>query len=207
MKKYGDAVVLVQKNNSDGSLRRLNAIVLASSLHVPTTADRKPVKGAEPIEHLDIAFAVPTLVPDGQVLKTRNLEEIFRHAYDVPVYTEGAWLGYELLPDIDEASDTIEDLRLDLEDHRAGREDALSKLASANSQLEDQCKKAGAALKELGDAKTTITGLQNDLEEERQAKSRALSRVATLEAEAAKPSAADLDAVAGDQAAKEATQG
>lgn len=93
--KYGDAVTFVQKS-SDGTVRRLNAIVLATAAHVALTADRKPVPDADASEHLDIAFPVPTLVPEGQVLKTRNVEEVFRLAYDVAPYVEGAWVGYEL---------------------------------------------------------------------------------------------------------------
>lgn len=92
--KYGDAVTFVQKS-SDGTVRRLNAIVLATAAHVALTADRKPVPDADASEHLDIAFPVPTLVPEGQVLKTRNVEEVFRLAYDVAPYVEGAWVGYE----------------------------------------------------------------------------------------------------------------
>lgn len=92
--KYGDAVVFVQKQG-DGSLRRVNAIVLASSVHGAVTADRKPVLGSPKEEHLDLAFPVMSLVPDGQVLKTRNLEEIFRPAYDVRPWADGAWVGWE----------------------------------------------------------------------------------------------------------------
>lgn len=102
MKVYGDAVVFVQKQ-PDGSLRRSNAIVLASSLHSPTGPDRKPLKDADGVvlpkeEHLDLAFAVLSLAPEGQVLKTRNMDEIFRPAYDVRPAVDGAWVGWEEMP-------------------------------------------------------------------------------------------------------------
>lgn len=128
--KYGDAVVLVLKTGDVTS--RLNAIVLASSLHAPMTLDRKPVPDAEVCEHLDIAFPVASLVPDGGILKTRNMDEIFRPAYNVGPYVDGAAIGFELLPEVDdringsprevfiaqfgEASETIARLRKDLFD-------------------------------------------------------------------------------------------
>lgn len=147
--KYGDRVTLVQKN-TDGSLRRLNAIVLASSTHTPLTHDRKVVKDAKPCLHIDLAYAVPTLVPDGGVLKTRNMEEIFRPAYDVAPYLDDAWIGYEVVAD---ASDSIAHLETALAAERA---------------------KCGAALAEIAKLK-------------------------------AEPTQADLDAVAAEQAAREAT--
>lgn len=137
--KYGDAVVYVQKS-SDGTVRRFNAIVLGSSLHVPVTQDRKPVAGADKEEHLDLAFPVLSLAPNGG-LKTRSLEEIFRPAYDVRKMVDGAWVGFEL-PEPDringsprdlveqafgEASETIARLRYDL----AASNDIIEKLQGA----------------------------------------------------------------------------
>lgn len=87
--KYGDAVVLVQKSAVDGSLRRLNAIVLDSRVHDHVRADRKLV--AKDVEHLDLAFPVPAEATP----KTRNFDEIFRPAHDVPPFVDGAWVGYE----------------------------------------------------------------------------------------------------------------
>lgn len=178
--KYGDAVVLVQKN-PDGTLRRGNAIVLASSLHVPTTADRKPVLGADkkpvdPVEHLDLAFPVPSLAPDGGAPKTRNMDEIFRPAHDVPPYVEGAWVGYEVA---EEADDRIEG---------SPRELVEQKFGEASEEI--------ARLRQQNDGKASrITQLD--------------AEIVDLKAENAKlkatPSAADLDAAAADTAAKEAT--
>ncbi len=71
--EYGDAVVLVQKL-ADGSVRRTNAIVLAPA-----------AKG-----RFDLAYPTPGLPP-----KTRSLELIFRLAYNVPAWVEGAWIGFE----------------------------------------------------------------------------------------------------------------
>lgn len=95
MKVYGDAVVLVLK--SGDVVSRLNAIVLASSLHAPMTLDRKPIKDAEPVEHLDLAYPAQSLAPGG-ILKTRNFDEIFRNAYSVGPYGDGLAIGYEELP-------------------------------------------------------------------------------------------------------------
>lgn len=93
-KIYGDSVVLVRRTQ-DGTITRTNAIVLASTARVPTTLDRKPIKDAKLVEHLDVAFPELSLAPNGQVLKTRSLEEIFRPAYGVAPWEEGAWIGFE----------------------------------------------------------------------------------------------------------------
>lgn len=160
--KYGDAVVLVTKS-ADGTLRRANAIVLASNLHVPTTADRKPILGADnkpvaAVEHLDLAFPVTSLAPDGGAPKTRNMDEIFRPAHDVAPYREGAWSGYEVAEEEDdringsprevvlqqfaEASEVIARLRKDLSD--------------ANSALTAERAKCGSALGEVASLKKQL---------------------------------------------------
>jgi hypothetical protein len=96
--KYGDSVILVKKA-ADGTVSRLNAIVLASAFHSPSGADRKVIKvngEALPARlHLDLAFADPGLVPPGQTLKTRDVALIFRHAYDVPEWEASRWIGFE----------------------------------------------------------------------------------------------------------------
>jgi hypothetical protein len=102
--KYGDVVVKVQKvNGKDGTVTvsRVNAIVLASSLKQGLRADRKPLtdtagKKLAPVEHIDLAFPDPGLVPEGQTLKTRNVDSIFRLAYDVKPWEKDAQIGYEL---------------------------------------------------------------------------------------------------------------
>lgn len=88
--KYGDAVVYVKKS-PDGKISRVNAIVLSSALRVPTTADRKPVKGASPVEHVDLAF--PENV--GQILKVRHMDAIFKPAYDQAPWADGKHSGWE----------------------------------------------------------------------------------------------------------------
>ena len=96
--KYGDAVVLVKKSPDGLSETRVNAIVMASSAHAPTTHDRKVIKvdgkALPPEEHLDVAFARP--MPDGHALKSPDLGQVFQPAYDVRPYGEGVALGWEL---------------------------------------------------------------------------------------------------------------
>lgn len=97
--KYGDVVVKVQRLR-DGSISRVNAIVLASAVHVPTAVDRTPLKDAAgqvvaASEHIDLAYPDPGLVTEGQTLKTRNVESIFRLAYDVAPYESGNAIGWE----------------------------------------------------------------------------------------------------------------
>ena len=97
--KYGDAVVLVKKSPDGLSETRVNAIVMASSAHAPTTHDRKVIKvdgkPLPPEEHLDVAFARP--MPDGHALKSHDLGQVFQPAYDVRPYGEGVALGWETL--------------------------------------------------------------------------------------------------------------
>ena len=96
--KYGDAVVLVKKSPDGKSETRVNAIVMASSAHAPTTHDRKVIKvdgkALPPEEHLDVAFARP--MPDGHALKSHDLGQVFQPAYDVREWQEGVALGWEL---------------------------------------------------------------------------------------------------------------
>jgi hypothetical protein len=97
MHKYGDAVQYV-RHTPDGD-QVINAIVLASSLHIPLRGDRQfhteldgdgktvldPAtnrpKLLEPEEHLDLAFPVAT--ETGLSPKSRSMDEIFRPANDV----------------------------------------------------------------------------------------------------------------------------
>ena len=97
--KYGDGVTLVQKAR-DGSLTRVQAIVLAMSEMTPTSADRKPLTDAAgeklaPQPHVDLAFPRLGLAPHGQTLKTRDPEIIFQLAYAVAPWADGLWIGYE----------------------------------------------------------------------------------------------------------------
>ena len=93
---YGDAVVLVKKSPGGENVTRVNAIVLASSAHAPMTHDRKVIrvdgKALPPEEHLDVAFARP--MPDGHVLKSHDLGQVFQPAYDVRPWQEGMALGW-----------------------------------------------------------------------------------------------------------------
>ena|ERR1035438_10080836 len=89
--KYRDSCVYVKKS-PDGSITRVNAIVLSSVMRVPTTADRKPVKGALPSEHLDLAVAIDH---GAGPLKIRNMDYIFQPAYDVAPWADDRNNGWE----------------------------------------------------------------------------------------------------------------
>lgn len=189
--KYGDAVVFVQKQ-VDGSIRRANAIVLASRIYAPIGQDRRPVAGADKEEHVDLAFPVLSLAPEGYVLKTRNLEEIFRPAYDVRQYVEGAWVGFELPAVTDriegsprdesgqqfgEASETIANLRYDLR--------------MANTVIEQLQAERIVTFPTTEGAVTSSGKTQDELDADH----------AEQKASEALPSAADLDAVTAEQQA------
>ena len=89
---YGDNVVLVKKS-PDGTIRRVNAIVLASSMHVPRTVDHKAIPDAALEEHLDLMF--PRIMPDGHAPKSRAAEDIFQPAYDQRPWQDGLWSGWQ----------------------------------------------------------------------------------------------------------------
>jgi hypothetical protein len=107
MLKFGDAVVLVQKSR-DGEISRVNAIVLHSVVQPDgaeefspkeaevqralKAANGKPLPGGE---YVDLAFPNLGLTPQGQPLTTRSVELIFKLAYTVAPWNEGAWLGWE----------------------------------------------------------------------------------------------------------------
>jgi hypothetical protein len=144
--KYGDVVVKVQKvNGKDGTVTvsRVNAIVLASSLKQGLRADRKPLtdtagKKLAPVEHIDLAFPDPGLVPEGQTLKTRNVDSIFRLAYDVKPWEKDAQIGYELGPteeNFDALLAALQDLRKANADNLAGLEDAKAQVAKLIEEL------------------------------------------------------------------------
>jgi hypothetical protein len=146
--KYGDVVVKVQKSRGkDGEVivTRVNAIVLSSVLKQPLGADRKPQTDAAgkklaPVEHIDLAFPDPGLVPEGQSLKTRNVDSIFRLAYDVKPWAEDAQIGFELGPTAENHEDLIEALG-------ASRDANLqihAELEAANGQVVDLTAKLAA---------------------------------------------------------------
>jgi hypothetical protein len=93
--KYGDAVVLLQKR-PDGTVSRVNAIVLDSIVHTPRTADRKVIEGAPAEEHLDVMF--PRELPDGHTPKTREPGAIFQPAYDVRAWRDDLYIGWQWSP-------------------------------------------------------------------------------------------------------------
>lgn len=97
--KFGDAVILVQKSG-DGTISRTNAIVLGSRIqpfnvnraHALKDDSRKPLPEGE---YLDLAYPNLGLAPEGTTLKTRTPDVIFRLAYDVHVWSEELWIGWE----------------------------------------------------------------------------------------------------------------
>ena len=95
--KYGDAVVLVQRL-PDGTLRRVNAIVMHSAVQPPNVHRSKALKDHRGIipegEYLDIAF--PRVLAYGQALKSRTMEALFQPDWAVPAWKEGANKGWEL---------------------------------------------------------------------------------------------------------------
>jgi hypothetical protein len=213
--KYGDAVTFVQKS-SDGTVRRLNAIVLATAAHVALTADRKPVPDADASEHLDIAFPVPTLVPEGQVLKTRNVEEVFRLAYDVAPYVEGAWVGYESasirtaegfsLPPLGDLTSSESLTAAPVATFPVPTEALLALsgriqtygpelLVSPDAVVPSACMLIDTLIGDIAEAEGQLTRATDTMGELNQ-------KVLELQKQAGKPSAADLDA---DAAEKEAT--
>jgi hypothetical protein len=97
--KYGDSVILIQKS-PDGTLRRVNAIVLESRTQPPNATRPQGLRNSQGAllaegEYLDVHFPDPSLVADGRVLKTRAPEVIFRPAYSVPPWKDGAWIGWQ----------------------------------------------------------------------------------------------------------------
>ena len=103
--KYGDAVVLIQKQR-DGSLTRVNAHVLRSFVQPDgaETFNPKQVELTRALkdsngkafpggEYLDLAFPTPGLP---EPITSRSLENIYRHAASVPPYKDGAWIGWDV---------------------------------------------------------------------------------------------------------------
>src|SRR5208283_3477684 len=101
--KYGDAVVLVQKR-PDGTVHRVNAIVLHSVVQPPNVHRSKALRDHKsPLpegEYLDLAF--PREVVEGQQFKPQSIYSAFSGAVCVPQYKDGATIGWEL-PDTFEA--------------------------------------------------------------------------------------------------------
>jgi hypothetical protein len=101
--KFGDVVVL-NKKSPDGSLRRVNAIVIASAVQ---SADAKLLTGLRDHrgallpagEYLDLAF--PREYPEGHLIKTRDMESLFQPAYHVAPWKEGAHVGWESAPTVE----------------------------------------------------------------------------------------------------------
>ena len=90
---YGDAVVLVQKSPA-GIIRRVNALVVASSTSTNDAPLRTPARLALPAgEYLDVFF--PRAFPEGQEPKARTADIVFQFAGVVPPWKDGAFIGWE----------------------------------------------------------------------------------------------------------------
>jgi hypothetical protein len=94
--KYSDSVTLVQRQ-SDGSITRTNALVLASAIQPKNASIHTGLKNQHGLlpegEYLDLAFLTP--MPDGQVLKTTSAENYTRPAHLVAPWKDGAVIGWE----------------------------------------------------------------------------------------------------------------
>ncbi len=174
--KYGDAVVLVQKR-PDGTVHRVNAIVLHSVVQPPNVHRSKALrdhKGPLPEgEYLDLAF--PREVVEGQQFKPQSIYSAFSGAVCVPQHKDGATIGWEL-------PDTFEAENAELRAANAKLRAELAKLASSPGPAFEQgpCPDCGCKWT----ASETLPC-----------------------PECSKPSAADLDAVAEEQKAAEDTSG
>lgn len=171
--KYGDMVTLVKKSR-EGSIQRVNAIVLLSALHGPLGQDRRPLvvdgKALPAVEHLDLAFPDPGLVPAGQTLKTRNVELIFRLAYDVAEWNESLWIGFEV-PAEPISADFVEALKSGLYNARGEGAGLRDQLSESESKVERLNAELEAVKQELANEETLrkesddlITKLRAELE-------------------------------------------
>lgn len=105
--KYGDVVTLIKKSPDGKELSRHNATVLGSFSQPdgaekmsPKEQELKRVlklngKAPEGGEYLDLVYPRPDLVPAGSVVTTRDVSLVFQHAYAVPQWKEGAFIGWE----------------------------------------------------------------------------------------------------------------
>ena len=97
--EYGDSVVLIKKS-PDGSIRRVNAIVLSSVSQVamtPSTPRSHALRDSKGTvlpegEYLDVMYPREF---DGQPPKSLALDLIVQKAHSVPPWVEGAWIGWQ----------------------------------------------------------------------------------------------------------------
>ena len=100
--KFKDAVLYVTKS-PDGTISRVNAIVLRSALHAPIGVDRRPIKDVPEEEHVDLAFPASTVQP-----KSNDVDGIFRVAVAQRRFVDGLSSGWENEPGIALASEIVE---------------------------------------------------------------------------------------------------
>lgn len=98
--KYGDSVTLIKKSREGDKdvLRRVNAIVLHSASQPPNVSRSNALKGPGSVlipegEYLDLAY--PRDLPEGQIVKSRDMSTIFQPTYATPPWQEGASIGWQ----------------------------------------------------------------------------------------------------------------
>lgn len=125
---FGDAVVLIQKS-PDGSIRRVNATVLASVVQPSNINPRHALKDHRGVlpegEYLELLY--PRSFPNGQPPRTRDLDSLFQRAVSVPIWRDGAWIGWE--PSVSDS------LKSSLRSLIADREDQEKKIAELEAKV------------------------------------------------------------------------
>lgn len=97
--KYRDAVVLIKKS-PDGTIRRVNAIVLRSVEQIPNAPRSTALRAQNgvnlpPGEYLDLAFPRDL---GGQEGTLGSVESVFSKAHNVPAWKEESWIGWQAVP-------------------------------------------------------------------------------------------------------------
>jgi hypothetical protein len=95
MPKFGKHIILVVAGPT-GLVKEHDALVMRANLHPARDTKGKFVTSpdgtpAELLEHLDVVFGVSEV---GEDPKTNILDALFRPAFDVPPYKEGARIGW-----------------------------------------------------------------------------------------------------------------
>src|ERR1700690_81009 len=97
--KFGDDVTLVKKS-PDGTITRVNAIVIASVVQQPGVHRSKALRTQSGVlpegEYLDLAYPVMELAQTGVAPTTRDMDVLFRKTSATPPWKEGSWIGWEL---------------------------------------------------------------------------------------------------------------
>lgn len=171
--KATDVVVLLMKSRDGKTVNRVNAIVLhsrvqpdgAEKLSPKEVEKRRLLKGpmGKPIaggEYLDVAYPDPALssINGGEHISSRDASVIFRFAYTVPKYTDGAAIGWEEFQgeDLAALTDTyvaaIKSLRDSHDEHMESPRASIEGMKSSHvSELSAKDEKITELLRELAD--------------------------------------------------------